>query len=170
MIILLKSNRLKEQWVWVRCLRQVPTVLLLQLQNIFCFLGLAFIPIPKEDFQFSSVAQSCPTLRPHGLQHARLPCPSPTPGACSDSWPTSGTLLGHEKNEILTQYCTDQPQERSATWKKPGMKGHMLICMVHLCVSGIGHRDREQISGRQRPGEGKWGVAVSFSGDETFWN
>ena len=28
--------------------------------------------------QFSSVAQSCPTLRPCGLQHARLPCPSPT--------------------------------------------------------------------------------------------
>ena len=28
-----------------------------------------------------SVAQSCPTLwDPHGLQHARLPCPSPTPG------------------------------------------------------------------------------------------
>ena len=27
----------------------------------------------------SSVAQSCPTLRPHALQHARLPCPSPTP-------------------------------------------------------------------------------------------
>ena len=30
--------------------------------------------------QFSSVAQSCPTLRPHELQHARPPCPSPTPG------------------------------------------------------------------------------------------
>ena len=30
--------------------------------------------------QFSSVAQSCPTLsRPHGLQQARPPCPSPTP-------------------------------------------------------------------------------------------
>ena len=27
-----------------------------------------------------SVAQSCPTLlQPHGLQHNRLPCPSPTP-------------------------------------------------------------------------------------------
>ena len=24
-------------------------------------------------------------LRPHGLQHARLPCPSPSPGVCSDS-------------------------------------------------------------------------------------
>ena len=34
--------------------------------------------------QFSSVAQSYPTLGPHGLQHARLPCPSPTPGACSN--------------------------------------------------------------------------------------
>ena len=37
----------------------------------------------------SSVAQLCPTLRPHGLQHARLPCPSPTPRACSDSRPMS---------------------------------------------------------------------------------
>ena len=36
--------------------------------------------------QFSSVAQSCATrLRPQGLQHARLPCPSPTPGAYSNS-------------------------------------------------------------------------------------
>ena len=34
---------------------------------------------------FSSVAQSCPTLWPHGLQHTRLPCPSPTPRACSNS-------------------------------------------------------------------------------------
>ena len=23
------------------------------------------------------------SLQPHGLQHARLPCPAPTPGACS---------------------------------------------------------------------------------------
>ena len=28
-------------------------------------------------------------LRPLGLQHARLPCPSPTPGACSNSCPLS---------------------------------------------------------------------------------
>ena len=31
------------------------------------------------DYQFSSVAQSCPTLRSHELQHTRPPCPSPTP-------------------------------------------------------------------------------------------
>ena len=40
-------------------------------------------------YQFSSVAQSCLTLWPHGLQHARLPCPSPTSGACSNSCPSS---------------------------------------------------------------------------------
>ena len=29
------------------------------------------------------------SLRPHGLQHARLPCPLPTPRACSNSCPLS---------------------------------------------------------------------------------
>ena len=29
------------------------------------------------------------TLWPHGLQHARFPCPSPTPGTCSNSCPLS---------------------------------------------------------------------------------
>ena len=38
--------------------------------------------------QFScSVVSNC--LWPHGLQHTRLPCPSPTPGACSNSCPSS---------------------------------------------------------------------------------
>ena len=33
---------------------------------------------------------SCVQLfAPHGLQHARLPCPSPAPGICSDSYPLS---------------------------------------------------------------------------------
>ena len=27
-------------------------------------------------------------LQPHGLQHAKLPCPSTTPGACSNSCPS----------------------------------------------------------------------------------
>ena len=36
----------------------------------------------------SSVTQS-DSLRPHELQHARLPCPSPTPGVHSDSSPSS---------------------------------------------------------------------------------
>ena len=39
--------------------------------------------------QFSSVAQSCLTLRPHESHHARIPCPSPTPGVHSNSRPSS---------------------------------------------------------------------------------
>ena len=59
--------------------------------------------------QFSSVSQLCLTLQPHGLQHARPPCPSPTPRVYSkllsvesvmqpssfsrlQSFPTSGSL------------------------------------------------------------------------------
>ena len=37
----------------------------------------------------SSVAQSCPNLQPYGLQHTRLPCPSPILGACLNSCPSS---------------------------------------------------------------------------------
>ena len=36
----------------------------------------------------SSVAQSCYSLWPHGPQHARPPCPSPIPGAHSNSCPS----------------------------------------------------------------------------------
>ena len=39
--------------------------------------------------QFSSVSQLCPTLQPHGLQHARPLCPSPTPRIYSNSCPLS---------------------------------------------------------------------------------
>ena len=37
-------------------------------------------------FSCSVVSDS---LWPHGLQHVRLPCPSPTPRACSNSCPSS---------------------------------------------------------------------------------
>ena len=39
--------------------------------------------------QFGSVAQSCLTLRPHEPQHARPPCPSPTPGVHPNPCPLS---------------------------------------------------------------------------------
>ena len=46
--------------------------------------------------QFSSVAHSCLTLRPYGLQHIRLPCPPPTPGvysnSCALSWWSHPTI------------------------------------------------------------------------------
>ena len=45
-------------------------------------LGVGSIPAWRTQFSRSVVSGS---LRPHGLQHARPPCPSPTPGAYSNS-------------------------------------------------------------------------------------
>ena len=39
-------------------------------------------------FQFSHSVMSN-SWQPHGLQHSSLPCPSPTPRACSNSCPSS---------------------------------------------------------------------------------
>ena len=44
---------------------------------------------PVSSVQFSSVAHSCLTLRRHELQHARPPCPSPTPGVHTNPCPLS---------------------------------------------------------------------------------
>ena len=38
---------------------------------------------------FASLAASSDSLWPHGVQHARPPCPSPTPRVYSNSWPWS---------------------------------------------------------------------------------
>jgi len=51
------------------------------------------LKILQARLQFSSVQFShsvvSDSLRPHELQHARPPCPSPTPGVHSDSHPSS---------------------------------------------------------------------------------
>ena len=51
------------------------------------FLGVIKHFLPS--VQFNSVAQSCPTLRSHGLQHARPPCSSSSPGVYPNSCPLS---------------------------------------------------------------------------------
>ena len=45
-----------------------------------------FRPISSVQFSRSVMSDS---LQPHGPQHARLPCPSPTPGAYSNSCPSN---------------------------------------------------------------------------------
>ena len=55
-------------------------------------LSLRIISLQQQ--RWTSVHQFChsvmsDSLQPHGLQHTRLPCPSPTPRACSNSCPSS---------------------------------------------------------------------------------
>ena len=49
---------------------------------------LNIVPCALQSVQFSRSVVS-DSLQPHGLQHARPPCPSPTPRACSNSCPSS---------------------------------------------------------------------------------
>ena len=65
----------------------------IQRKNIYIFCYFHFLSILRIkclSVQFSSSGLSN-YFRPHVLQHARLPCPSPTPGANSNSCPLSQT-------------------------------------------------------------------------------
>ena len=54
---------------------------------------------------FSLVTQSCPTLWPHRLQHARLHCPSPIPRACSNSCPSSQWCYPTISSSVIPSSC-----------------------------------------------------------------
>ena len=69
------------------------------------------------------------SLWPHGLQHARLPCPSPSPGACSDScfaiknkeW---NLAICNNMDEPWGHYASKISQNRKTnTIRKVGVKG-----------------------------------------------
>ena len=56
-------------------------------KNVCVYFSLKIIVFQRSvQFSRSDLSDS---LRPHGLQQARLPCPSPTPGAYSNSCPLS---------------------------------------------------------------------------------
>ena len=60
----------------------------IKLRNGIGFLGLILFYLFISSVQFCRSVVS-DSLQPHGLQHARHPCPSPTPRACSYSCPLS---------------------------------------------------------------------------------
>ena len=62
--------------------------------------------------QFSSVAQSCPTL--HEPQHARPLCPSPTPGVHPNSCPSSRWCHPTISSSVISFSCLQSfPASRS---------------------------------------------------------
>ena len=83
----------------VLCAQQSDSVIPTHFFRFFSHLGYDRILIPvcytigPSWLFYLSVQFSCSvasdSLQPHGLQRTRLPCPSPTPRACSNSWPSS---------------------------------------------------------------------------------
>ena len=72
------------------------------------------IVIPEHvSFLLFSLEVMPDSLRPHGLQHTRLPCPSPSPGVCSNSYPLSWCI------------CQSQSPNLSLLLLLP-------VCLLHL--------------------------------------
>ena len=66
--------------------------------------------------QFSCSVMS-DSLRPHGLQHARLPCPSPIPGAYSNSCPLSQWCHPTISSSVVPFSSCLQPSPASGSLK-----------------------------------------------------
>ena len=82
----------------------------------------------------SSIAKSCLTLRPHELQHARLPCPSLSPQVCSNSCllslvavpvqiPTKSVRMLTFSAYPLQHLLFETVIEKLSTNKSPGLDG-----------------------------------------------
>ena len=79
---------------------------------------------PFSSVQFSSITQSCPTLRPHEPQHGRPPCPSLTPGVHPDSCPLSQWCHPTISSSVVPFSCYPQtlpasesfPMSQLFTW------------------------------------------------------
>ena len=78
-------------------------------------------------FQFSSVVQSCLTLRPHGLQHARPSRPSPTPRVYSNSCPLSRWCHPAISSSVVPFSCCFQSFPASAAAAK-SLQSCLTLC------------------------------------------
>ena len=81
-------------------------------------------------FQYFAV-QFCHSVvsdswRPRGLQHARLLCPSPTPGACSDSCPSSQWCHPTISSSAIPFSCCLQSFIYGVLGKNPLLASHKL--------------------------------------------
>ena len=90
-----ESSQPRDQ-TWVSCTagKFFTNMFLLQLATVIIFYFLSGYWLWKlinmfYDCDCCSILKLCPTLRPQGLQDTRLPCPSPSPGICSNPCPLS---------------------------------------------------------------------------------
>ena len=87
-----------------------------------------FHHVLKDIFKYS-VEFSCSvlsdSLQPYGPQHVRLPCPSPTAGACSNSCPSSQWCHPTNSFSVIPFSCL-QPQHSLKPKHTPGKDSNSL--------------------------------------------
>ena len=85
---------------------------------------------PSVQFSCSVVSNS---LQPHGLQHARPPCPSPAPRACSNSCPSSQWCHTTSSSSFLSKglsrvFFSTTVQKHQLFSALPSLLSH--LCMI----------------------------------------
>ena len=96
---------------------------------------------PIQLYLFSSVAQSHQNL---WLQHARLPCPLPTPGACSNSCPWSQWCHPTIVSSIVPFSSCFQSFAASVSFPMSHFKWMKYICELYLSKTFYTHTQRKR--------------------------
>ena len=89
-------------------------------------------------FGFSFMFNS---LRPHGLQHSRLSCLSPSPGACSDSGPSSWWCHPTILSSVIPFYLQSFPASGSFPTSQCFSSGGQSIGVQHQSFQWISRVD-----------------------------
>ena len=89
--------------------------------------------------QFSSVSQSCSTLQPHGLLHARLPCPPPAPETCPNSCPSSRWCHPTISSSVIPFSSCLQSFPASGSFPMSWLMYHMLNKIMWVSFSPNGN-------------------------------
>ena len=101
-------------------------------------------------FQFSSIAQSCPTLCDPMNHSTQAPCPSPTPGVHSDSCPSSQWCHPAISSSFVPFSSCPQslpasesfPVSQLFAWGGQSLVTKLCLTLVILWLSGKSHRQR----------------------------
>ena len=89
------------------------------MRHIWCARAILSVPLQagwrlKQLLLLFSHSIMSNSLRPHGLQHARLPCPSPSHGVCSNSYPLSWRRHATISSSVFpNSYLQSFPASRS---------------------------------------------------------
>ena len=76
------------------------------------------------------------SLQPHGLQHTRLPCPSPSPGVCSDSCPSNHLILCHPLLLCLQSFPASGSFQMSWLFASGGRSIGASVSVLPMIIQG----------------------------------
>ena len=106
------------------------------------------------------------SLRPHGLQHARVPCPSPSPGAYSDLCPLSQWCHPTISSSVITfSSCL---QSFSASWSFQWVSSSHQVATISQCNGRLWRKlsNKELMLLNCGVGEDSW-ESLGLQGDPT---